>query len=365
LIVMDFFSGCGGASQGLRQAGYDIVLGLDFDKDAAASYRANFPEASFIEGDIREISEGDVAAVIRARNPEQQPLLMAACAPCQPFSAQNKFKSEKDNRSTLLDETHRFIRELMPEYIMIENVPGIQKVDENAEGPYKRFISFITELGYHYKAFIAKSEQYGVPQKRKRFVLLASRLGEIYIPLATHGEGLKPYTTVRDFIGGYPLLEAGKSCSKDSLHVSAAMKEINQIRIKHTPEGGDRRNWPPQLVNKCHKNYKGHTDTYGRMSWHLPAPTLTTKCHSYSNGRFGHPDTNQNRAISIREASRLQTFPKDYVFHGTLGAMARQIGNAVPCKLAEQFGLAINHHYSSYQIMMQKSHATKTEDSNG
>lgn len=345
---MDFFSGCGGASQGLRQAGYDIVLGLDFDKDAAASYRANFPEASFFEGDIREISEGDVAAVIHASNPENQPLLMAACAPCQPFSSQNKFKSVQDNRRSLLDETHRFIRELMPEYIMIENVPGIQKVDENAEGPYRRFISFITELGYHYNAFIAKSEQYGVPQKRKRFVLLASRLGEINTPPVTHGEGLKPYTTVRDFIDGCPPLEAGSVCPGDNLHVSAAMKEINLTRIRHTPEGGDRRDWPAHLLNECHKNYKGHTDTYGRMNWHLPAPTLTTKCHSYSNGRFGHPDTNQDRAISIREASRLQTFPEDYVLHGTLGAMARQVGNAVPCKLAEQFGAAIQFHYQDH-----------------
>lgn len=345
---MDFFSGCGGASQGLRQAGYDIVLGLDCDKDAAASYRANFSEASFFEGDIREIHEADVAAVIQAKNPQNQPLLMAACAPCQPFSSQNKFKSGKDNRRTLLDETHRFIRKLMPEYIMIENVPGIQKVDENVEGPYRRFISFITAAGYHYKAFIAKSEQYGVPQKRKRFVLLASRLGAINIPPATHGNGLVPYTTVRDFIGGYPSLAAGCACPEDKLHVAAAMKEINLTRIMHTPEGGDRRNWPAHLVNECHKNYKGHTDTYGRMNWHLPAPTLTTKCHSYSNGRFGHPDTNQNRAISIREASRLQTFPNDYVFHGTLGAMARQIGNAVPCRLAEQFGAAIQQHYQDH-----------------
>ncbi|NMH60841.1 DNA cytosine methyltransferase [Alteromonas sp. MYP5] len=351
MIVMDFFSGCGGASQGLRQAGCDIVLGLDFDKDAAASYRANFPEAAFFEGDIREIPEEDVSAVIRERNPDNQPLLMAACAPCQPFSSQNKFKYGEDARRTLLDETHRFIHRLLPDYILIENVPGIQKVDENAEGPYRRFISLLTDLNYQYKAFIARSEDYGVPQKRKRFVLLASRLGEISEPLKTHGDGLEPYATVRDYIEGYSKLEAGSTCALDKLHVSAEMKEINLTRIMHTPEGGDRRDWPEHLVNKCHKNYKGHTDTYGRMSWHLPAPTLTTKCHSYSNGRFGHPDIKQNRAISIREASRLQTFPDNYVFHGSLGSMARQIGNAVPCRLAESFGISANLHYQNYLDM--------------
>jgi DNA (cytosine-5)-methyltransferase 1 len=349
LKVIDFFSGCGGASEGLRQAGFDIVLGLDSDKYAAASYRENFPEAAFIEGDIQGVSEQNVATFVRARNEQNEPLLLAACAPCQPFSSQNKFKSEKDCRRTLLDETHRFITELMPEYIMIENVPGIQKVNENAEGPYKRFIKFITDSGYEYTTFIAKSENYGVPQKRKRFVLIASRLGTVSIPPVTHGEGLERYRTARDFISDYPSLKAGSICPEDSLHVSAAMNELNLTRIRNTPEGGDRRNWPNHLINKCHQNYTGHTDTYGRMNWDTPAPTLTTKCNSYSNGRFGHPDTNQNRAISIREASRLQTFPPNYVFKGTIGSMARQIGNAVPCNLARQFGLSIIEHFHNYQ----------------
>jgi DNA (cytosine-5)-methyltransferase 1 len=345
LKVVDFFSGCGGASEGLRQAEFEIILGLDFDKDAAASYRANFPDAAFIEGDIREVSEFKVADIVRERNPRNEPVLLAACAPCQPFSAQNKFKSEGDVRRTLLDETHRFIRALAPEYIMIENVPGIQRVDESVEGPYKRFTAFLREEGYQYTSFIAKAENYGVPQKRKRFVLIASRLGEVDIPTASHGEGIAPYQTVRDFIAAYPQIEAGEAHVDDIFHVSAELKEINLKRIKSTPEGGDRRNWPDELVNKCHKNYSGHTDTYGRMRWDAPAPTLTTKCHSYSNGRFGHPDVRQNRAISIREASRLQTFPAAFKFSGNLSAMAKQIGNAVPCEMARKFGLSIRAHY--------------------
>lgn len=346
--VIDFFSGCGGASEGLRQAGCNVVLGLDCDSDAASSYKANFPEASFIDEDIRLVSTADVVKKIEKNMKNGLPLILAACAPCQPFSSQNKYKSTEDVRKTLLDETHRFILELKPEYIIIENVPGIQKVDENKEGPYKRFLEFIAAQSYSYTSFIAKSESYGVPQRRKRFVLIASRLGKISVPAITHGDGLERYQTVRDFISHYPPVEAGGTCLFDSLHTCATMREINLTRIQHTPEGGDRRNWPKELLNKCHENYSGHTDTYGRMSWDAPAPTLTTKCHSYSNGRFGHPDVKQDRAISIREASRLQTFPESYILHGKLGSIARQIGNAVPCELARKFGIAIKEHYEFY-----------------
>lgn len=342
--VIDFFSGCGGVSEGLRQAGYDIVLGVDFDKDASASYQANFPEADFIEADIRKIDILDIVNIVQKSN-LKMPLLFAACAPCQPFSSQNKFRTEADERKSLLDETHRFIEALLPEYIVIENVPGMQKVSENQEGPYKRFINFLNQLGYSYISFIAKAENYGVPQRRKRFVLIASRLGSLSIPPATHGKGLKPYATVKDYIYNYPVLNAGSICGNDNIHISAKMNDLNINRIKHTPEGGDRRNWPEHLLNNCHKLYKGHTDTYGRMRWNSLAPTLTTKCNSYSNGRFGHPDINQNRAISIREASRLQTFPESYKFIGSIGSMARQIGNAVPCELAKQFGLSLKNHY--------------------
>lgn len=228
---------------------------------------------------------------------------------------------------------------------MIENVPGIQNVDDSADGPFRRFTNLLNELGYFYTSFVARSETFGVPQRRKRLVMIASLISEVEKPAPTHGDSLLPFKTVRDAISDLPTLAAGKCHIEDKLHVSAAMREKNLLRIQHTPEGGDRRNWPKNLINECHKNYSGHTDTYGRMCWDLPAPTLTTKCHSYTNGRFGHPDTTQNRAISIREAACLQTFPRDYVFHGNLGSMARQIGNAVPTKLAERFGLTILEHY--------------------
>jgi DNA (cytosine-5)-methyltransferase 1 len=346
--VIDFFCGCGGVSEGLRQAGCNISLGIDIDPNTSKTYRANFPEAAFIERDITQVSVSEVAKIVVHKGGKKVPLLFTACAPCQPFSNQNKFKSDDDARKSLLDEVHRFINELLPEYIMIENVPGMQNVDESKDGPYKKFVFLLCELGYKYISFIAKAENYGVPQRRKRLVLIASRLGPMTIPNETHGDGLRPYSTVRDYIGCFPAIDAGDVCKIDHLHRTARMNELNITRIKNTPEGGDRRNWPAHLVNNCHKEYSGHTDTYGRMKWDFLAPTLTTKCNSYSNGRFGHPDVNQHRAISIREAARLQTFPMNYQFQGTIGSMARQVGNAVPCLLAQQFGLSILEHYQYY-----------------
>ena len=165
------------------------------------------------------------------------------------------------------------------------------------------------------------------------------------IPPRTHGEGLPSILTVKDFIGDFPPIKAGGIHPDDPWHRCPTLNDRNLERIKSTPEGGDRRHWPEHLINECHKTHSGHMDVYGRMSWDKPAPTLTTRCYSYSNGRFGHPDTNQHRAISVREASRLQTFPKDFVFKGSVVEASRQIGNAVPCEMAKQFGLAILQHY--------------------
>ncbi|MDP7947645.1 DNA cytosine methyltransferase, partial [Acinetobacter baumannii] len=349
LKVIDFFSGCGGASEGLRQAGFNITIGLDFDEKAAKTYQANFPEASFFHADIRTVNETEFTKFFKKKNLTKEPVVFVACAPCQPFSNQNKLKSEDDIRRTLLDETHRFIKKLKPDYIFIENVPGIQKIDKEKDGPYKRFINFIRSEKYEFVEFIARSEEYGVPQRRKRFVLLASRIGKIGLPEKTHGPGYLPYATVRDYIGHFPSIQAGELNSTDKWHRSPKLNDKNLERIRCTPEGGDRRNWPYHLINECHKKHSGHMDTYGRMSWDKVAPTLTTRCYSYSNGRFGHPDIKQNRAISIREAASLQTFPENFIFEGSLGEVARQIGNAVPCKMAKQFGLSILEHYKHYR----------------
>lgn len=241
MIVIDFFCGCGGASEGLRQAGFDIELGLDIDQQASETFKANFPDAKFIQDDIRKIEPQDISDIIDIK--AKRPLLLSACAPCQPFSQQNKNKTSDDSRRNLLNETHRFIRELLPEYIMLENVPGMQKIDEEKEGPFQEFIKLLKELEYNYISFIANAENYGIPQRRKRLVLLASRVGKVTLPEITHGKNKIPFKTVRDYIQDFTKLCSGETDPKDPLHRAGTLSPLNLKRIMHTPEGGDRRNY--------------------------------------------------------------------------------------------------------------------------
>jgi len=196
-------------------------------------------------------------------------------------------------------------------------------------------------LGYKKAVKVIRSLDYGVPQMRRRLVVVASRLGEICIPKATYGPKTRnqEYSKVINWISGLPEIKAGETDSTDSNHRAASLSELNLERIQIPRE-----KWPDRLKLKCHSNgYKGHTDVYTRMKWNQPATGLTTRCISLSNGRFGHPD--QDRAISIREAACLQTFPREFVFHGSLNSRARQIGNAVPVILAKHFGQHLNRHF--------------------
>lgn len=342
MLVVDFFSGCGGTSCGFREAGCKIVAGIDNDMDAASTFALNFPEAIVYTDDIRDIRTDALRPVIGSNS---ERLLFSACAPCQPFSKQNRQKKHGDSRARLLDEFGRFVTAYLPDYIFIENVPGIQK--DTAEGrPLKRFLATIKKLGYPAPRIeIAAALHYGVPQWRPRLIVLASRHASPTFPLATHGqeEGRVPYSTVRDWIGDLPPLEAGAQDPHDPDHRAARLSQKNLDRIRKTPEGGDRRNWPESLQLECHRKMSvesgasGHTDVYGRLTFDKPASGLTTRCISYSNGRFGHPV--QDRALSLREAACLQTFPRSFKFVGSLNSKARQVGNAVPPLLAKRFGI--------------------------
>ena len=343
--VVDFFSGCGGTSEGLRQAGMNIVAAIDQDLNAAATFESNFPEAHFIPRDIRQVQPADLKPHLGPR--PEQPLLFSACAPCQPFSKQNRRRDQTDTRASLLDEIHEFVRHFFPEYIFLENVPGVDNVD-SPSGPIGRLLHLIRKLGYHEKFKVLNFLHYGVPQTRRRFVMIASRIGPIDLPTPTHGcrKGDVPYSTVRQWIGDLPTIPAGGTSKEFPNHCSARLSVLNLKRIRRTPEGGDRRDWPKELVLPCHKGHQGHTDVYGRLSWDRPACTLTTRCVSFSNGRFGHPS--QDRALTVREAACLQTFPRTFVFRGSLASMAAQVGNAVPVLIAQKFGAAINCHRESH-----------------
>lgn len=338
--VFDFFSGCGGTSCGFAQAGMEIAMGLDIDPDSALTFTKNFPDAAFIKADIRSLETSVLAPYINDRS---SPTLFCGCAPCQPFSRQNRNRVSTDQRANLLAEFGRFVRVWLPDYVFVENVPGMQRLPE-AEGPFPAFCMMLSELGYDHVSRTLPALWFGVPQTRERLVLLASRRGPIELPEPTHGPGREfpKFSTVRDWISYLPPIEAGETHPHDPDHRSSSLSPANLNRIAATPEGGGRQDWPERLWLECHKNHTGHSDVYGRLRWSAPASGLTTRCISYSNGRFGHPE--QNRAISAREAACLQTFPRDYKFAGSLESRARQIGNAVPPLMAFRIGEQVLRH---------------------
>ncbi|MDR1164814.1 MAG: DNA cytosine methyltransferase [Deltaproteobacteria bacterium] len=333
ISVYDFFSGCGGASSGFKAAGLNIQFGLDIDPDAAATFRLNFPSAHFLQNDIRNVQPKELESYI---NPKHK-TLFCGCAPCQPFSKQNKRKYIDDGRTNLPQEFCRFIKYYKPDFIFVENVPGMQSF-RIGNSPLEPFLRDLEEYGYiNPQIAVLSAADYGVPQYRKRLIIIAALRHDIAFPTPTHGEASDtPYSTVGDWIAGLPVLKAGEVNANDPDHCAMKLSSLNLIRIGATPEGGGRADWPSALTLECHKSHSGHTDVYGRLAYNKPSCTLTTKCYSYSNGRYGHPF--EDRALSIREAACLQTFPRSFAFMGTMTSKARQVGNAVPPLLSQQIG---------------------------
>jgi len=334
---VDFFSGCGGTSLGFKQAGIEPVVAIDIDRDALETYGRNLPSTTRIQRDIRDVHEDSLAEVLGPLR--DRPLIFAACAPCQPFSRQRRGTTADLGQASLIAELVRFVTRWRPSAIFLENVPGLQT---RAEGraQFDGIRASLKSMEYEVRFRTVEARAYGVPQRRRRLVVLASQSGSIDIPVGEFGNGGQGYVTVRDAIEGYPPLPAGGVDESIPNHRAARMSDLNIRRIRATPEGGDHRSWPVSLVNGCHtRNKVAHVDAYGRLAWDAPSGALTTRCISYSNGRFGHPT--QDRAISLREAAAIQTFPDSFVFEGTLTSAARQIGNAVPVLLAKRFGEAI------------------------
>lgn len=344
--VFDFFCGCGGSSLGLQTSGMEIALGLDIDPDAGRTYRANFPTAAFMNSDIAHVPTSALDEVVEGSI--GHPLLFIACAPCQPFSRQrNSEASPDDGRLGLLDHLSRFLRRFRPELIFVENVPGLRDGSLGSQ-VFERLMRSLEELHYFTNHQVVRSQEYGVPQRRARLVLLASVFGPIAFPTRTHGDRVQhsDYPTVREWIGDLPAISAGETHPVVPNHQAARLSPLNMRRIQATPPGGGWRDLPRDLMPYSRKSgFSGFTDVYGRLTWDAPAPALTTRCISYSNGRFGHPL--QDRAISVREAACLQTFPLDFVLTGNLNSQARQIGNAVPALLAQRFGECVTSHIAA------------------
>lgn len=340
MIAIDFFCGGGGITRGLLDAGINVLAGIDSNPNCKETYEKNNLN-TYIECDICKLTPKELVSKFPQLK-DKDNVMLVGCAPCQPFSLLRREELDENGKAiphksvNLLIEFGRFVKAIKPAHVVVENVPGLNGKGNDILNNFKKMLD---EEGYKVDDKVIYAKDYGVPQNRRRYVLIASRLFKPVIPESTHGnkEGLLPYCTVRETISKYPKIKAGEKNAQFSNHQCANLSELLLKRIKATPhDGGSRTDWPENLILDCHKNFKGHTDVYGRMKWDEPSPTLTVKCFSLSNGRFGHPE--QNRAISLREAAALQTFPDDYVFYGSVQEVGRQIGNAVPVLLAKVMG---------------------------
>lgn len=340
--VVDLFCGAGGLAFGLKTAGLTIAAGVDLDPACKHPFEENckghFEKKSVADLTSAELDRWFAGADVR---------VLAGCAPCQPFSTYSQARKTPDARWDLLRSFLRLAVEAKPEIVTMENVRGLA-----AKPIWKEFVGGLQNAGYHVTWDEVVCTDYGVPQSRKRLVLVASLLGPIDVPKAATGE---VPVTVRAAIADLPPLKAGQAAKDDALHVACKLSPTNLKRIKASKPGGTWRDWPEQLRAACHMKETGETypSVYGRMTWDDPAPTMTTQCFGYGNGRFGHPE--QDRAITLREAAILQSFPKEYSFlpdgeAPTFAKVGMLIGNAVPPKLGEAIGRAVQSHIAAQAI---------------
>jgi DNA (cytosine-5)-methyltransferase 1 len=331
--AIDFFCGAGGLTRGLLDAGISVLAGIDSDQSLEKTYKLNNKPSQFLCRDIRKIDIRQLREELGISGHDH--VLYAACTPCQPFSTLTRMQG-RDRRKSLLHAFGELVRQAPPDFILVENVPGLNTA--YGKRIYQNFLKTLRVCGFnHIYAELLDAQDFGVPQIRKRFILLASRVNEVMLPRRVRRR------TVRDAISKFPALKAGQSNSKFLNHETRPLLPHHERLIKAVPkDGGSRQDITNKsLLLKCHRNKpKTHKDVFGRMAWDEPAPTLTGRCTDVYCGRFVHPS--QNRGLSPREAAALQTFPDGYEFFGDyIFHLSKQIGNAVPVKLAKALGKAI------------------------
>ncbi|MDZ4716130.1 MAG: DNA (cytosine-5-)-methyltransferase [Cytophagales bacterium] len=341
--VVDLFCGVGGLTQGFVKAKFDVRAGIDFDASCKYAYEKN-NSTSFIHADLTKTSPTEIANLY----PNNSIKILAGCAPCQAFSTYQQ-GNKRNKKWKLLYSFGKMIEAIQPDIVSMENVPNLMKYNNGKV--LEDFINVLITNNYFITHKIIDAKDYGVPQRRKRLILLASKFGEVKLINKTHtGKRVK---TVKKAIGHLPKIKAGESYYKDKLHRARELSDLNLRRIKATSQGGGWKEWDDELVLDCHKKESGksYRSVYGRMNWNEVSPTLTTQCTGYGNGRFGHPE--QDRAISLREAAILQSFPKKYdfidsseIFKPTY--IEKHIGNAVPPRLGFVIAKSIKQHLQNH-----------------
>lgn len=329
-VAIDLFCGSGSVSAALRTMGYTVAAAVDVDPTCEKTYRSNHPGTRFFREDIRGLGPWKLQWTLPR---DRQLDLLVVCAPCQPFSSQNRHRHSGDDRLDLVTESLRFIRYLRPKTILFENVPGIEG------SPIMQALrQGLSALQYACAApQRIDAARFGVPQRRVRCLVVASRDARVVRNVQRLRQDSAESIDVRQALKGLPVLAAGQASEKDPLHRARRHSELNLERLRHIrKDGGSRSDLPERLVLSCHRKLDNNSkfpDVYGRLAWDDVAPTLTTGCTDITRGRYAHPE--QDRAITLREAARLQSFPDDYRFAGNAAQIATQIGNAVPMRMME------------------------------
>ena len=328
ISAVDLFCGAGGMTNGLRRAGIDVVAGFDIDDGCRYAYEQNNRPARFVHEDISNVSAGAIQSHWR-RSGDMSARLLVGCPPCQPFSSANTRKKSGDPRRGLMEHFTKLAIETLPDFIALEEVPLVKNTHE-----YEMLKTRLAVFG-GYKIWdgIVDCSQYGVPQSRKRLVMLAGRNMPVKMVPPTRRNPI----TVSQAIGNMSDIKAGEVCGWDRYHKSPNLSDTNMRRIRASKPGGSHSDWPPDVKKSSFKS------SYCRMRWDRPAPTITTQCYGYNCGRFGHPS--QDRAISLREAAILQGFPSNYEFVApedrvTFERVGRMIGNSVPPPLGRAIGMS-------------------------
>lgn len=350
--VVDLFAGAGGLTHGFVSEGFHVVAGIEADADFRYAYESNNPGATFIHARIEDITPNSVQELFGDAGLR----ILAGCAPCQPFSAYTRIQG-KHKHWQLLHQFGRLVEAVQPEVVTMENVPRLKTYENGTI--FQGFLDTLELNGYHVTfSHRIYAPEYGVPQHRYRLILIASKYGQVEFLRASHDP--TRFRTVRDAIGGMEQITAGGVSESDPLHRTMGLSPLNRMRIKASRPGGTWYEWPDELRATCHAKESGRTykNVYGRMSWDEPAPTITTQCYGFGNGRFGHPE--QDRAISMREAALLQTFPKDYSFFDpecdplSITKLAQSIGNAVPVALGRMIAKSIRLHILKHRNWLHR-----------
>ncbi|MBI2377930.1 MAG: DNA cytosine methyltransferase [Deltaproteobacteria bacterium] len=342
IACVDLFCGAGGLTHGLIDAGVRVVAGADLDEACAHPYTANHAGIAFHKCDVAKLE----ARTLEKWFGDAPVRVLAGCAPCQPFSSySNRYETIGTERWRLLNHFARLVEDLVPHVVTMENVPTARR-----HSVFDDFVATLRRLGYEVWSDVVDCAKYGLPQRRRRTVLLASLYGRIELRPPDEASETK---TVADVLKRLPVLRHGGRDPFDPLHTSARLSELNLERIKASKPGGSWRDWPTQLVAECHRKDTGkkYPSVYGRMRWDEPAPTLTTQFYGFGSGRFGHPS--QARGLSLREGAILQGFPEHYAFvpDGVpiqFKVLGRLIGNAVPVDLGRVIGESIIEHVEQH-----------------